>query len=517
MPSSRAAAAIAIFLVAVGVYVLTAPRVLRAYEPETAAVTEGFVRTGEFKIIEDSPMNVAGGIAGEDGKLVGRVGLPQPLAEAPFYLVGWALDKISGGGGDGYRYRNKVLLLFNGFVMALVAALVFLIMERLQGSRRWSVTIALLFALASLAWPYSKIGAESMVTLGFALALLGALAARDGDRLWPWALAGFGAGIAVAAKQYSLPAVCALGLIVWPAFKARPELRIPRLAALAAPFVAWMAAMAYYNWSRLGAPFETGNTGYETTLAAPLNAMGLFFSPGKGLIWYSPLVVIGVLGLAVLWRVRDRRLAITLALVVLLGTAVAALVPHWTDETWGPRYLMPVAWLLLLPIPFWVTTRRRQRVLIGVAVVAVAVQLVAILVPFTQTVKSTEALTGFPLYQQRGAGQERDVPFGRDSVRWIPQLSPMLVQGTLVASRVAVAVGAPPITMRYAPYEGAAHELVLSKQFATEVGFDRPDFWWIQPDAGLGGVLAALAAALAAAAGGRVLWRSLGAPALTSG
>ncbi len=196
---------------------------------------------------------------------------------------------------------------------------------------------------------------------------------------------------------------------------------------------------------------------------------------------------------------------------------MAALVPHWTDETWGPRYLMPVAWLLLLPIPFWVTTRRRQRVLIGVAAVAVAVQLVAILVPFTQTVKSTEALTGFPLYQQRGAGQERDVPFGRDSVRWIPQLSPMLVQGTLVASRVAVAVGAPPITMRYAPYEGAAHELVLSKQFATEVGFDRPDFWWIQPDAGLGGVLAALAAALAAAAGGRVLWRSLGAPALTSG
>ncbi len=305
MPPSRAAAAIAIFLVAVGVYVLTAPRVLRAYEPETAAVTEGFVRTGEFKIIEDSPMNVAGGIAGEDGKLVGRVGLPQPLAEAPFYLVGWALDEISGGGGDGYRYRNKVLLLFNGFVMALVAALVFLIMERLQGSRRWSVAIALLFALASLAWPYSKIGAESMVTLGFALALLGALAARDGDRLWPWALAGFGAGIAVAAKQYSLPAVCAMGLIVWPAFKARAELRIPRLAALAAPFVAWMAAMAYYNWSRLGSPFETGNTGYETTLAAPLNAMGLFFSPGKGLIWYSPLVVIGVLGLAVLWRVRD--------------------------------------------------------------------------------------------------------------------------------------------------------------------------------------------------------------------
>jgi hypothetical protein len=505
---SRAQLAVVIFLLAFAVYVLTAPRVLRAYEPETAGVTEGLVRTGDFKILRGSPLVTAGGVAGKDGKLVGRVGLPQPLAEAPFYAAGWLADTAA---DSGYRYRTKVLLTFNGFVLALTAALVFLICRHLPVSTPWSIAVALAFAFASLAWPYSKVGAESMVTLGVALTLLGALIARRSANLWPWALVGAGAGMAVAAKQYSLPAVAAMGLLLYPALKAEPAKRLARLLAVAGPFLVWVAGMAYYNWARTGSVLETGNTEYQTTWAAPLNAIGFLVSPGKGLVWYSPLVIVGALGLVALWR-KDRRLALTLGLVFALGVLVASLVPHWTDETWGPRYLMPVAWLPLLAIPFWATSAARVRVVAALATIAVLVQLVAVLVPFTQVIQSTQSLTGQPLFEERDQ-PVKTAALGRDSVRWVPQLSPLLVQSTLVASRAATGVGLPPITLNYHPYEGPQHRLTLSKEFATQVGFERPDFWWIQAGAGKAGLLAALLAAVVAALAGRALWRARQSPA----
>ena len=502
----RLVVAFTVFVLAFAVYTLTAAPDLRAYERETAGLAEGLVRTGEFQILRDSPLASSGGVEGKDGKLVGRVGLPQPLLEVPFYLAGWGADTVADSGD---RYRFKALLLFNAFVMAVAAALVFLICEEIGTTRRWSIAVALLFAFASLAWPYSKIGVESVVTLSLALALYAALLARRSASLWPWVLAGFAAGMAVASKQYMLLAVGSMIVLVWPAWRADGPRRLARLAAVAIPFAAWMVAMLYYNWARTGSAFKTANSEYSATWAAPFNAIGFLVSPGKGLLWYSPLVVLGALGVAVLWH-RDRRLAVTLTAVFCAGLASVAIVPHWSDETWGPRYLMPVAWLPLLGIPFWATSRRRITVVGVVAAIAVMVQLVAIIAPFTQVVKTTEGLTGVPLFEERALA-EKTAPFGRDSIRWIPQLSPLLTQSALVVSRGATVVGLPPITLRYAPFEGAAHRLTLSERFADKVGFHRPDFWWVQQDAGTAGVLGALlavAAALAAVAQLRREWRN---------
>jgi hypothetical protein len=73
-------------------------------------------------------------------------------------------------------------------------------------------------------------------------------------------------------------------------------------------------------------------------------------------------------------------------------------------------------------------------------------------------------------------------------------LSPLLIHGALIASKVGQALGTGPITLRYEPFEGAPHRLVLSREFAAKAGFARPDFWWIQPDAGMRAWLAAVAA-----------------------
>jgi hypothetical protein len=116
----------------------------------------------------------------------------------------------------------------------------------------------------------------------------------------------------------------------------------------------------------------------------------------------------------------------------------------------------------------------------GVAAIAIGVQLVAILVPFTQNVYTYDALTGYPLYQQRAPGQVPNVPFGRDPNRWIPELSPLYLQSTMLASRIGTVVGTGPITLTYHPFEGAKRTLTLSDGFMDKAGFDGPDFWWLQ-------------------------------------
>src|SRR3954454_22255786 len=194
--------ALSLFALTFGVYAVTMGQ-LRGYEPETAAVTEGFVRTGHFQLLRRSPLR-SEGHAGAGEHLVGRAGLPQPLLEAPFYVAGWAVDGF-GRTNNGYGGRSVALLFYNPFAMALVVALVFGIVLLIRRSARWGVAVALLVAFATVAWPYSKIGMETTLTLALALFVFAALhAARTMSWRW-WALTGFAAGMAFAVKPYAAP------------------------------------------------------------------------------------------------------------------------------------------------------------------------------------------------------------------------------------------------------------------------------------------------------------------------
>ena len=141
------------------------------------ATAEGFVRTGDFQVLPDSAYaprgSVGEGIQGKNGKLVGRAGLPQPLLMTPFYVVGWGIDQLDSG-GRATRFRSLAELFYNPVIAALAAGLVFLIVVRIR-SLRWAIVIAVLFTVASIAWPYSKIGMDNTVLLGVVLTMTGAM------------------------------------------------------------------------------------------------------------------------------------------------------------------------------------------------------------------------------------------------------------------------------------------------------------------------------------------------------
>lgn len=475
-----------VFLAAFGLFGATTTS-LTGYEPETAAVTEGLVLEGHFYETEHPPFE-GQGTPGKGGHLYARTGLLQPLLEAPFFAAGHAVDKIFGPHGA-TPYSWVFMWFYNSFVAALAAAALFALVYMTRRSLGWAIAIAGLFVACSIAWPYASIGMET--TFMFAVVTTFALGAwaRERPGLWSWGLTGFAAGAAVATKPYACLILPALAILLWPALKGRLTLERLKLgAALLAPLLLWVAAIGIYNAARFDGPTDFGYTSAALTVAMPLNFMGLLISPGKGLIFYSPLVVLGALGLRPLWH-ADRTLAICLVVLFLGITGFAGSSTFWGDEVWGPRYIVPVAWTMLVPIAWWTNSLVRKRVLAGVAVVALVVQVVAVSASYTHYLTVVKELTGVPVYGERGGINPEEIPYGDDPPRWIAQLSPLLLQAEgLVSSQVVERLTGHGILATYHPLEGRTRSLDLSRPDIRIAG----DFWWHRSLTGLGSDLVAL-------------------------
>jgi hypothetical protein len=465
-------AALLVFLMAFGLFAATtAP--LTGYEDETAAVTEGLVLNGQFWEIEGSILQ-AQGIEGKGGHLYARTGLLQPLLEAPFYGAGHLLDKHFEPVGSA-PYRQTLLWFYNPFVAALAAVALFALVFLTRRSIGWAAAIAALFVVASIAWPYAKIGMDTT----FMFAILAAFAlgawARIKPAPLPWALTGFAAGAAAATKGYAVLSLTSIAILLLPTFVGLDRRRQLRLAlAMGLPILAWGVAIGWYNVARFGSPTDFGYSDFALTLSMPLNVLGLLFSPGKGLVFYSPLVVLGALGVPRLWR-EDRAFAAALLVLLATLTCVSGASAYWGDEVWGPRYIVPAAWTLLVPIAWWAGSQTRRRVLAGVASLAFVVQLIAVGGQYSYYMAVVRELTGVQVYGARFGVDGERIPYGDDPPRWIPQLSPLLLQAEgLISSQVVEPLGGDGLEVTYAPFEGRSRTLNLSD---PDVRLSL-NFWW---------------------------------------
>lgn len=489
-------AGLLVFAMAFGLFAATtAP--LTGYEDETGAVTEGLVLNGEFYEVEGSPLQ-AQGIEGKGGHLYARTGLLQPLLEAPFYAAGHFLDKRSEP-VNAAPFRQTFLWFYNPFVAALAAVALFALIFLTRRSIAWASAISALFVFASIAWPYAKIGMDTTFMFAILAAFAFAAWARIRATPLPWALAGFAAGAAAATKGYAVLSLLSIAVLLWPTFMSLDRQRRLKLAvAIGLPVLAWGVAIGWYNVARFGSPTDFGYSDFALTLSMPLNVLGLILSPGKGLIFYSPLVVLGALGVPRLWR-ADRALTISLLILLVTLTCISGASAYWGDEVWGPRYIVPAAWTLLVPIAWWVDSQTRRRVLIGVASLGFLVQVVAVSAQYSYYIAVVQELTGVQVYATRFGVDGERIPYGDDPPRWIPQLSPLLLQTEgLISSQIVEPLGGKGLEVTYDPFEGRSRTLNLS---APNVRLS-PAYWW--HGAGIGRRLVALLlliASLASAAG----------------
>jgi hypothetical protein len=177
-----------------------------------------------------------------------------------------------------------------------------------------------------------------------------------------------------------LAPILALSLLGKAPWSLRPILQ--RLPAFAAMFAACVALAGFYNFWRWGSPFDLGASpgpGPQIWGSPVLGVLGLLVSPGKGILWYSPVVVLQLWSLHAFWR-RNPSLVLTAS--VLAGAHVlyiGCLRFYGGDWCWGPRYLVMTLPLLSLGLPFLrLESPIRRRCVRVVVTVGLVVQLLGV-------------------------------------------------------------------------------------------------------------------------------------------
>ncbi len=262
--------------------------------------------------------------------------------------------------GDGRAALVAWACALNPLLTALTAALLTLWLAELGTGPRAAVAGGLLYALATTAWPYAKTFLSeplSAVCL-LAAARWGYLAGRgDGPAprgsgaagraaVPPLGLAGLALAAALLTRPHNFVLVAPLAALAWR--RGQPG----RLALLLTPPALACGWWLWANVARFGSLLDFGylpeiQTSFRLS-AVPAGLVGQLLSPGRGLLWYAPPVVMALWGWRSL-RATEPRLATCLLVAVLVQWLFYSLRPTWWGNwCWGPRYLVPVLPLLMV-------------------------------------------------------------------------------------------------------------------------------------------------------------------------
>jgi hypothetical protein len=325
-------------------------------------VSQGLINTGslaldQFNFPKNPPHVMDSYISnGDDYRVEQRNGrlyyfFPpgSPILSLPFVKL-MNVFGISSVELDGsYNKKNEILI--EGVLAAILMGVltgIFFLSARLVLPLRWSLLVALATAFGTQIWSTASRALWSdtwgMLLLGAALfLLLGHAAARL--RLHPILLATLLAWSYFCRPTYS---VAVIGISLYIALYCRRN-----FAAYALTGAAWLACFVAYSWihfSKLLPSYYLSKlrfTVFWESLA------GNLFSPGRGLLVYSPILLF-VLYLLVRFRksIPFRPLAALAALVITAHLfVVGAFVHWWGGASYGPRLTASlVPWFFLLAV-----------------------------------------------------------------------------------------------------------------------------------------------------------------------
>lgn len=373
---------------------------------------DSLVRYGRFDIEQIRWMDLQQGTYGPDGLLYSRKGLGTTILILPFVLLGVLLPGIG---------PVHAALLLTPLATALSGLLLYVAGRRAFPTfpQSASVLAVLAWGIGSMALPYSKtLFSDPLVTLMMVGAFERLLAFRDAAT--EDALLRRGAGVGVwlalgvltrAAHGIVLPIFgVALLWVLWRDVLTQDERRrtisFSHLISTAwRPVVAFITPIVFagflalwYNWLRFGNPFNSGYLPQESFSAIWWRGIvGQLVSPGRGLLWYTPWLLLVVP--AVLWAWRNAPFGTTVA-----GASFCAyllLYGKWYmwhgGFAWGPRFLVPV-----LPLLAWLAVpaaARWHRLFVPLVAIGAGINLIGTLWDFAPHQQWLE--TQLPLFDPR--------------------------------------------------------------------------------------------------------------------
>jgi hypothetical protein len=367
------------FLVALSTYTLSGPGRIDIIDGQLRYdVTESLLTTGQ-PVLRD-PALLRMGIPGRDGHVYAFYNAAPSVVAMPLvWLGGLASDPMA-------ETRRFLFSLTSGVFGALVAALLCTFYLALGVSPAASVGWTLVSTFTTLLWPLSTSTFDQAQHAFFALLAL----------FLGW----------MSAQRVSVPLAATAGLVagVLINYQESYVLVLPALAistlgpskdgwkrVLSSRFFVFLLATGVgvslwllFNQIRFQSPLISGKSAILERVAIPsfgnplIGLLGLLVSPGKGLLFYSPPIILAVLGIRGLCR-RGAWLgrAVIATTVVYVGF-IASLSFYGGDWGWGPRYLVTILPLWALAFPFVPSTMIRRSAVGAVIAVGLVVQLLAL-------------------------------------------------------------------------------------------------------------------------------------------
>jgi hypothetical protein len=271
------------------------------------------------------------GAPGRDGRIYSTWYPLLSILAVPFAYAGLAISRIT---GLPFHYLAAVFaLVLPAALTAASASIVALLSLRMGGSWRGAWLASLSYALSTVALVYARtFFADPLLAFLTILALYLALGRTRPEILGAACLA----ALAILAKP--------TGIVVGPILSAYLLAKRLSWRQSVLPFIGTVLGFglfAIYNDMRFGSPLNFGKAWTLFRLGAiPFGVLGLLASPGWGLIWYCPAVVLAVWG----FRKASRAYLVEALAIVAIFLAYLLLNSYelwYAGWAWGPRYLLP--------------------------------------------------------------------------------------------------------------------------------------------------------------------------------
>ncbi len=355
---------LAILLLLSGFYLLTMSGHTYSPDEETMlAVTRGLIERGDVAVVVEPDAPVSALRPGRGDGRYSPYGVLPSLLAIPLHVVGSALAGPDAGARD-YASRLAVTAL-NGPLTAATAALLAAWALRLGASRTQAVGLALLYGLATFAWPYTRtffsepLAALLIIAAAYSV-WLAEQAPDERERVGLLLGAGLASGMLLPTRIAAGIALPVLGLyLLLRCWQRRPSgsfgQQVLALLRWIWPFLAGigpgLALLIWYNLARFGQPLASGYASEALLFTTPIaeGLYGLLFSPARSVVLFAPPLLLALPGALALWR-RGQGGVVLLALGLFLSHLL--LYASWGawegGGVWGPRFLLPVIAPLLV-------------------------------------------------------------------------------------------------------------------------------------------------------------------------